>query len=46
VFAVSVAALVTLAIYLIIFIRRGRRELNRLNAMREAYRQERNSSVP
>jgi hypothetical protein len=46
VFAVSVAALIALAVYLIIFIRRGRRGLNRLNAMREAYRQERNSSVP
>jgi hypothetical protein len=45
-FGGSVAALVGLALYLIIFIGRGRRELNRLNAMREAYRQERDSSAP
>jgi uncharacterized membrane protein len=41
----SVAALVGLALYLVIFIGRGRRELNRLNAMREAYRQEQESSA-
>jgi uncharacterized membrane protein len=42
----AVAAVVALAIYLIISVRRGRRELNRLNAMREAYRVESNSSAP
>jgi len=45
-FATAMAALVALAIFLIVSIRRGRRELNRLNAMREAYRQERDSSAP
>ena len=38
------AAVAGLAVYLIISIRRGRRELSRLNAMRESYRQERNSA--
>lgn len=42
----GITALIALAIFLIIFIGRGRRELNRLNAMREAYRQERDSSAP
>jgi hypothetical protein len=45
-FGMSLTALVALALYLIIFIRRGRRQLNRLTAMREAYRQERDSSGP
>lgn len=44
--AAGIAAMVGLAIYLVIAIRRGRRELNRLNAMRDAYRQERDSSAP
>jgi hypothetical protein len=39
------AAMIGLGIYLIISIRRGRRELSRLNAMREAYRQERDSAA-
>jgi hypothetical protein len=42
----GIAALAALAIFLIIFIRRGRRELNRLNAMRDSYREERDSSAP
>ena len=41
-----IAALAGLALFLVFAIRRGRRELNRLNAMREAYRQERDSSAP
>jgi hypothetical protein len=45
-FGAALTALVALAVYLLICIRRGRRELNRLNAMREAYRHERDSSVP
>jgi len=45
-FGAGIAAVVGLIIYLIISIRRGRRELNRLNAMRDAYRQERDSSAP
>jgi hypothetical protein len=40
------AAMLGLAIFLIFSIRRGRRELSRLSAMREAYRQERDSAVP
>jgi hypothetical protein len=44
-FDVAVAALVGLAIYLIVSLRRGQRELNRLNAMRDAYRQECDSSA-
>jgi membrane protein implicated in regulation of membrane protease activity len=40
------AALVGLAIYLIVSIRRGRHELDRLNMMRDAYRDERDSSAP
>ena len=42
----GIAALAALAIFLILFIRRGRRELNRLTAMRDAYREERDSSAP
>jgi hypothetical protein len=42
----SVAALIGLAVYLLVFIGRGGRELNRLNAMREAYRHEGDSSAP
>jgi len=38
--AAGFAAVGGLAIYLIISIRRGRRELERLNAMRQAYREE------
>jgi hypothetical protein len=45
-FDASIAAMVGLGIYLLVSIRRGRRELNRLNAMRDAYRQERASSAP
>ena len=45
-FALSIAALAGLAIFLLVSIRRGRSELNRLNAMRNAYRQERDSSAP
>jgi hypothetical protein len=45
-FGASVAAVVALALYLIIFIRRGGRELNRLTTMRDAYKQERDSSMP
>ena len=40
------AAMVGLAVYLFFSIRRGRRELERLKAMREAYRQERDSAAP
>ncbi|MBV8775558.1 MAG: hypothetical protein JO258_00030 [Alphaproteobacteria bacterium] len=40
------AAMVGLVVFLLFSIRRGRRELDRLNAMREAYRQERDSAVP
>jgi hypothetical protein len=42
--AAAIAA-VGLIVYLIVFIRRGRRELNRLHAMREAYREESDSSA-
>jgi hypothetical protein len=45
-FGASIAAVIGLAIYLIVSIRRAKRELNRLNAMRDAYRQERDSSAP
>ena len=45
-FAMTIAAMAGFAVFLIISIRRAQRELNRLNAMREAYRQERDSSVP
>jgi hypothetical protein len=40
------AAMVGLAVFLFVSIRRGRRELERLQAMREAYRQERDSAAP
>jgi hypothetical protein len=43
-FAASTTALVAFAIFVIFSLRRCRRELNRLNAMREAYREERDSS--
>jgi hypothetical protein len=42
----AIAALAGLAVYLIVSIRRGRHELDRLNMMRDAYRQERDSSAP
>jgi hypothetical protein len=42
----GVAAMVGLAIFLTFAIRRGRRELFRLTAMRDAYRQERDSAAP
>ena len=42
----GITGLVGLAVYLVVNIRRGRSELNRLNAMRDAYRQERDSSAP
>jgi len=42
----AIAGAVALAIFLIVSIRRGRRELNRLNAMRDAYRQERDAAAP
>jgi hypothetical protein len=45
-FEAAIAAVVALAIFLIVSIRRSRRELTRLNAMRDAYRQERDSSAP
>lgn len=45
-FGAAIAAVVGLTIYLIVSIRRGRRELNRLKAMREAYREESDSSAP
>jgi hypothetical protein len=45
-FGAGVAAVVALAIFLILSIRRGRRELNRLNVMRDAYSLERDSSAP
>ncbi|HYD11505.1 MAG TPA: hypothetical protein VEC11_01520 [Allosphingosinicella sp.] len=41
----AVAALAGVAAYLLYAIRRGRRELGRLRAMREAYRQEREKSA-
>jgi hypothetical protein len=41
-----IAALIGLAFFLILAIRRGRRELSRLSTMREAYREERDPSVP
>jgi hypothetical protein len=44
--AVAIAAVAGLAIFLIVFIRRGQRELNRLNVMRDAYSLERESSAP
>jgi hypothetical protein len=40
------AAVVGLAVFLLFSIRRGRRELGRLRAMREAYREERDSTAP
>jgi len=40
------AAVVGLTVFLLISIRRGRRELGRLIAMRDAYRQERNTTAP
>jgi hypothetical protein len=42
----AIAAVVGLAIFLVVSIRRGRRELNRLITMRDAYHQERDSSAP
>jgi hypothetical protein len=42
----AIAAVAGLTIYLMISIRRGRRELGRLKTMRDAYRLERNSSAP
>ena len=42
----ALATVLGLTLFLIFAIRRGRRELDRLNAMREAYRQERASSTP
>jgi hypothetical protein len=42
----AIAGAVALAAFLIVAIGRGRRELNRLNTMRDAYRQERDSSAP
>jgi hypothetical protein len=45
-FGAGVAAVVALAIFLILSIRRCRRELNRLNVMRDAYSLERDSSAP
>lgn len=42
----GVAAVVALAVFLIVSLRRGRRELNRLKTMREAFREESDSSAP
>jgi len=42
----GIAGLIAVAAYFIVQIRRGGRELNRLNAMRDAYRQERDSTAP
>jgi hypothetical protein len=42
----AIAAVAGLGIFLIVQIRRGGHELNRLKAMRAAYREERNSSAP
>jgi len=44
--AVWIAALIGLGVFLVVAIRRGASELNRLRAMRDAYRQERDSSAP
>jgi hypothetical protein len=44
--ATGVGGVVALAIFLILSIRRGRRELNRLNVMRDAYSLECDSSAP
>jgi L-asparagine transporter-like permease len=43
---VSVAALGGFVLFLLLAMRRGRRELERLKAMRESYREERESSAP
>jgi hypothetical protein len=45
-FVAAIAAVVGLIVYLVVAIRRGRRELGRLKAMRDAYRQERASAEP
>ena len=45
-FGVSVSALLALAVFLIVSIRRGRAELGRLKPMRDAYRSERTSTEP
>jgi hypothetical protein len=45
-FGIAVTAVAALVLYLIVNIRRGRRELARLKAMRDSYRQERESLAP
>jgi hypothetical protein len=44
-FGAAVTALAALAIFLVFAIRRGRRELSRLTAMRDAYREERDPAA-
>jgi hypothetical protein len=43
---IGIVGLVVVSVYFIVRIRRGGRELNRLNAMRDAYREECESSAP
>ena len=45
-FSAGIAAVVALAVFLLVSIRRGRRELDRLSVMRDAYNLERDSSTP
>jgi hypothetical protein len=45
-FVVGVGGLIALPAFLIVAVRRGRNELNRLSTMREAFREESDSSAP